>query len=69
MAESWDDAAVVEVQLPVCPDCMSPDYIPIKGWRDADGGRTSRRVCRRCSAKYIVLTVPPDSGSFGFGDS
>jgi transposase-like protein len=69
MPESWADAAVVEVILPVCPHCLSPAYIPVKGWRDADGGRTSRRVCEKCSARYVVLTLPPESGVFEFADS
>jgi len=59
----WDDAPIVEVPLAVCPRCRSPRYVPIRGFVDADGGRTSRRVCRVCSLAYVVLTLLPDFGS------
>ncbi|MDX1945243.1 MAG: hypothetical protein SFU86_07540 [Pirellulaceae bacterium] len=54
----WADAPIVEVRLATCPYCGSAKYVPVKGWRDADGGRTSWRVCACCSEKYIVLTIP-----------
>jgi len=54
----WDTAPIVEVELPCCPKCGETDYIRIRGWKDADGGRTSRRVCKRCSGRYVVLSLP-----------
>lgn len=64
----WSTAPIVEVTLPACPECGEPEYIRIKGWTDADGGRTSRRVCCRCSTRYIVLTLPR-CGDWGEGVS
>jgi len=58
MSSIWDDVEIVEVRLPCCPNCGSQRYIPVKGWTDEDGGRTSRRVCEQCSERYVVLTVP-----------
>ncbi|QDU87194.1 hypothetical protein Pla175_05510 [Pirellulimonas nuda] len=63
---TWDTVPVVEVRLPTCPTCGELKYIGIKGWRDADGGRTSRRVCKRCGQLYIVLSLP-DCGSDDLG--
>jgi hypothetical protein len=60
VASVWDDAPIVEVLLPpkpTCP-CGSAQYIPIRGTTDADGGRTSRRVCKHCGERYVVLTLP-----------
>lgn len=61
---NWAEAPIVEVTLPTCPQCGDAKYIAIRGWRDPDGGRTSRRVCATCSNRYIVLTLPPDSGVY-----
>jgi hypothetical protein len=61
----WDDAPIVEVCIPRCPTCGahgSKSYVPIRGTVDADGGRTSKRICKRCSSPYIVLALLPDSG-------
>lgn len=63
MASSiWDGVPVIEIPLPTCPTCgvvgVRKNYIPVRGKRDEDGGRTSWRVCAVCSGKYIVLTVP-----------
>lgn len=68
MTETWQDAPVVEVMLPACPACGCLAYIGIRGWKDDDGGRTSRRVCRRCSERYIVLSLPPERGNEGERD-
>lgn len=62
MVSPWSDAPIVEVTLPSCPACGALAYVPISGKKDSDGGRTSRRVCKRCSERYIVLTLPPEFG-------
>jgi transposase-like protein len=54
----WGEAAIIVIPLPKCPSCDSREYVPVRGWRDADGGKTSRRVCKACSTPYVVLTLP-----------
>jgi hypothetical protein len=53
----WNNAPIVEVYRPVCPACGSEAYKPIRGWRDGDGSRTSRRVCG-CGCGYVVISEP-----------
>jgi hypothetical protein len=68
MPSVWDDATIIEIPLPTCPGCGSPKYIPIRGKKDSDGGCTSRRICKVCSERYIVLRLP-DCGNDGIDDS
>lgn len=53
--EVWDDAPIVVVQIPTCPMCGCEKYKPVRGWRSADGSRTSRRRCEACAAAYVVI--------------
>lgn len=56
----WEDALIVEVVRPACPSCGCERYVPIRGWSSSDGSRTSRRICRRCSEPYVVISEPPE---------
>ena len=65
----WDSAPIVEVYRPTCPSCGSESYSPIRGWRDGDGSRTSRRMCKACGAAYVVMSEPlPSSGKCELGE-
>jgi transposase-like protein len=59
MPNPWLAAPIIEIVLPGCPFCSSADYRPIKGWRNDDGTRISRRICKRCREPYIVRTKRP----------
>jgi len=65
MANPWLTAHVIDIPLPVCPECDSANYRPIKGWRNDDGSRVSRRICKICRTPYIVRTnvLTPKLGS------
>ena len=50
----WISAPIVTVPLPACPRCGAVEHRPIKGWRNDDGSRVSRRICTSCRLPYIV---------------
>lgn len=59
----WNAAPIVAVYRPSCPECGHEKYLPNRGWKSGDGSHTSRRICERCSAVYIVISEPlPGSG-------
>lgn len=61
MPSTWDAAPIIEVRLPpkpACPHCGETSYVPIEGRTDSDGVRTSKRVCKECSERYIVISSP-----------
>lgn len=62
--QSWSDAPAVFVVAPACPTCGNRQWRSIRSEDNGDGSKTLRVVCRRCSARFKIVTEPglPDYG-------
>ncbi len=65
MANPWIDAPIISIPIPACLRCGSAEYRPVKGWKNDDGSKVSRRVCKKCRERYIVRrpALTPKLGS------
>jgi hypothetical protein len=59
----WDGEPIVFVPIPVCPHCSCREYLRIRTENGGgDGSYSQKRVCSRCSRRYVAVFELPESG-------
>ena len=68
---AWSGAPIIFVHAICCPRCKALRPIIVRSSPiEADGSRSRRCICRRCSQRFVVVIEPPgDVPDFGSGQS
>jgi hypothetical protein len=66
MGSLWQNAPIVFVQIPCCPDCGATEYKRLRSFDGGDSSKSQKRICRGCGLAHLVVfeRFSPDRGDF-----